>query len=359
MTNPKPPLTTELVWSEGLRFAARPRPERDRRGWRRRRRPIADAARRVWPGRLHGRRRRCDSPERPSSVDRSASLDSAATAPPNPPRRFVRITLHFHVVGAVPKEAFERAIALSREKYCSVWHSMRQDIDVPHLVRHPPVTTAHAPSERKAYLDWLRGVGVLVMIQGHVVDSWTAVPDRTREAYHWITFVGGIGGAPVFLFLAGVALVLARRRAIRRGRTEARSRSAGADAWLADLRPGVPVSSAVVDHQRRFAGDAPQGRHSECHGVVDARGGSALERRRAVVARTLLFALVDGRRCDADAPCAHIGADRCHCPIRSSGICARRAAQPRSRCSRGLGSCWRAVPSGCGWTRKRTAKSGV
>ena len=32
--------------------------------------------------------------------------------------------------------------------------------------------------------------------------------DRTREAYHWITFVGGIGGAPVFLFLAGVALVL-------------------------------------------------------------------------------------------------------------------------------------------------------
>ena len=78
-----------------------------------------------------------------------------------------------------------------------------------------------APTERKVYLDWLRGVGVLVMIQGHVIDSWTAAADRHREAYHWITFVGGIGGAPVFLFLAGVALVLAASARMRRGRTEA------------------------------------------------------------------------------------------------------------------------------------------
>lgn len=48
---------------------------------------------------------------------------------PEPPRRFVRITLHFHVSGPVPREAIERAIALSRDRYCSVWHSMRQDID--------------------------------------------------------------------------------------------------------------------------------------------------------------------------------------------------------------------------------------
>jgi putative redox protein len=47
---------------------------------------------------------------------------------PEPPRRFVRITLHFDVSGAVPFDAAERAIALSREKYCSVWHSMRADI---------------------------------------------------------------------------------------------------------------------------------------------------------------------------------------------------------------------------------------
>ena len=27
-----------------------------------------------------------------------------------------------------PAEAIDRAIALSRDKYCSVWHSMREDI---------------------------------------------------------------------------------------------------------------------------------------------------------------------------------------------------------------------------------------
>jgi len=47
---------------------------------------------------------------------------------PVPPKRFVALTLHFHVSGAVPVEAIERAIALSHEKYCSVWHSLRQDI---------------------------------------------------------------------------------------------------------------------------------------------------------------------------------------------------------------------------------------
>jgi putative redox protein len=47
---------------------------------------------------------------------------------PDPPRRFHRIVLTFHVGGDVPSEAVERAIALSRQTYCSVWHSMRQDI---------------------------------------------------------------------------------------------------------------------------------------------------------------------------------------------------------------------------------------
>jgi putative redox protein len=45
------------------------------------------------------------------------------------PHRFVRMTLHIALEGAVPFDAVERAIALSREKYCSVWHSMRQDIE--------------------------------------------------------------------------------------------------------------------------------------------------------------------------------------------------------------------------------------
>ena len=46
------------------------------------------------------------------------------------PHRFVRVAMRFRVEGDVPAEAVERAIALSREKYCSVWHSMRQDIEL-------------------------------------------------------------------------------------------------------------------------------------------------------------------------------------------------------------------------------------
>jgi putative redox protein len=45
------------------------------------------------------------------------------------PHRFVRMTLQIVVEGAVPEDALDRALALSREKYCSVWHSMRQDIE--------------------------------------------------------------------------------------------------------------------------------------------------------------------------------------------------------------------------------------
>src|SRR5262245_46193851 len=39
------------------------------------------------------------------------------------PHRFLRIELHFSLRGNVPAAAVERAIDLSRDKYCSVWHS--------------------------------------------------------------------------------------------------------------------------------------------------------------------------------------------------------------------------------------------
>jgi putative redox protein len=47
---------------------------------------------------------------------------------PEDPHRLVRVDLRFTVAGDVPAEKVERAIALSQEKYCSVWHSLRQDI---------------------------------------------------------------------------------------------------------------------------------------------------------------------------------------------------------------------------------------
>lgn len=49
---------------------------------------------------------------------------------PEPPRRLVAVDLSFTVVGNVPGDRVERAIQLSRERYCSVWHSLRQDIEL-------------------------------------------------------------------------------------------------------------------------------------------------------------------------------------------------------------------------------------
>jgi putative redox protein len=49
---------------------------------------------------------------------------------PEQPHRFTAVALHFVVEGPVPREAIVRAIQLSRDKYCSVWHSMRPDIDL-------------------------------------------------------------------------------------------------------------------------------------------------------------------------------------------------------------------------------------
>jgi putative redox protein len=46
------------------------------------------------------------------------------------PRRLVKVALHFTVAGAVPADRVARALSLSREKFCSVWHSLRPDIEL-------------------------------------------------------------------------------------------------------------------------------------------------------------------------------------------------------------------------------------
>ncbi len=44
------------------------------------------------------------------------------------PHRLVRVDMTFTVTGKVPDAKVQRAIDLSRDKYCSVWHSLREDI---------------------------------------------------------------------------------------------------------------------------------------------------------------------------------------------------------------------------------------
>jgi putative redox protein len=58
---------------------------------------------------------------------------------PDVPHRFLAFDLHFSVTGDLPEDQVQRAIDLSRDKYCSVWHSLRQDIELAVTFR---VTTA-------------------------------------------------------------------------------------------------------------------------------------------------------------------------------------------------------------------------
>jgi putative redox protein len=129
VADPKPPVTAELIWADALRFGA-----------------TSGTTAIVIDG---------DSVAGPSPMQLAAFGVAGCMAidvltilqkgrhpltglrasfsgerAPGPPRHYTRIALHFHVSGGVRPEAVERAIALSRDKYCSVWHTFRRDIDL-------------------------------------------------------------------------------------------------------------------------------------------------------------------------------------------------------------------------------------
>jgi putative redox protein len=59
---------------------------------------------------------------------RALTASARATRAVGEPHRLVAVDLRFTVTGDVAPDKVERAIALSHDKYCSVWHSLRQDI---------------------------------------------------------------------------------------------------------------------------------------------------------------------------------------------------------------------------------------
>jgi uncharacterized membrane protein len=86
---------------------------------------------------------------------------------------------------------------------------------------------------RHAYLDRVRGVAVLIMIEAHVLDSWTRAPDRTHPIFGYGIILGGMG-APLFLFLAGAAVVLSAESKFRKTGDQAL-------AWMAAQKRGWQV----------------------------------------------------------------------------------------------------------------------
>ena len=127
MASPRPPVAVELEWEGGLRFRGR--------AGDRELRLDGDSASAVSPMEtlalaLAG----CMASDLVHILVKGRIEPTALTArlvaerAPEEPRRLVRVDLRFAVRGLVPADKVERAIALSREKYCSVWHSLRPDI---------------------------------------------------------------------------------------------------------------------------------------------------------------------------------------------------------------------------------------
>jgi putative redox protein len=63
------------------------------------------------------------------NAPRAVRVSFTGRRPLEPPSRFTAIALHFVIDGDAPDEQVQRALQLSRDKYCSVWNSMRPDID--------------------------------------------------------------------------------------------------------------------------------------------------------------------------------------------------------------------------------------
>jgi hypothetical protein len=71
-------------------------------------------------------------------------------------------------------------------------------------------------THRLEYLDWLRGLGAIIMLQGHVFDSFMKPELRPGGAWVLSQFAGGMPPA-IFLFLTGVTLAFLMDSSERRG----------------------------------------------------------------------------------------------------------------------------------------------
>jgi uncharacterized membrane protein len=72
------------------------------------------------------------------------------------------------------------------------------------------------PSQRLLYLDWLRGIAALTMLQGHVFQSFLRSDLRSGGPYQMSQFAGGMPPA-IFLFLLGVTFAFLMDSQERKG----------------------------------------------------------------------------------------------------------------------------------------------
>lgn len=106
--------------------------------------------------------------------------------------------------------------------------------------------------KRFAFLDWMRGLAVVLMIQCHTFNSFVRMDLRDGGPYVLSQFVGGMA-APLFLFMAGMTfgfqMESLERRELRRSRR-----------WLISLRrAGYVLGIAYLFRFTNWAGSLPGG----------------------------------------------------------------------------------------------------
>jgi uncharacterized membrane protein len=70
-------------------------------------------------------------------------------------------------------------------------------------------------ASRRTYIDWARGIAVLLMIEAHTTDAWTRTIAKKSVLYRDANILGGFA-APLFLCLAGLGVVLSATRTAER-----------------------------------------------------------------------------------------------------------------------------------------------
>lgn len=94
-------------------------------------------------------------------------------------------------------------------------------------------------SSRLQYLDWVRGVAAIIMLQGHVFNSFMRTDLRNGGPYIFSQFVGGMPPA-IFLFLTGVTLAFLMNSGERKGLP------AGQRVWASLKRAGFLLGVAFL-----------------------------------------------------------------------------------------------------------------
>ncbi|HET7754933.1 MAG TPA: heparan-alpha-glucosaminide N-acetyltransferase domain-containing protein, partial [Anaeromyxobacteraceae bacterium] len=86
---------------------------------------------------------------------------------------------------------------------------------------------------RRHWLDWQRGLAVLLMVEVHVLDAWLASDVQRTGLHRALDLLGGLA-APGFLFMAGISVVLADAALERKGlsRPERSARLLRRAGWL-------------------------------------------------------------------------------------------------------------------------------